>query len=318
MSWSTSGATSASSSTSATSVSTTASAASSSASLAVSWASGSVLLLHHLELLGVLDEWGLDEVSLWPEIWGQESVSLLEALENGSAEILSGSGLTHTTGVDIIDTSELENLLGNLSGNATSSSWGWDHSDNTGTALALNLDWDGVNTTDSGAPVTSSDWDEVDLGVEKGSLDSDLDLLGDLDTNSDVTLSVTNGNDSLESGSLTGLGLLLDGKDAHDLIGKLSLGVGEESVDDIGLLDWDGVGVDLLKRVDLSRLDESSKLGKWSPVSLSEATSSTWASSGAASAATSATSSASSEASSSSSVSVSWSSICLWCLSFHD
>jgi len=60
------------------------------------------------------DEWRLDEISLWPEIWGQESVSLLQALEQSSAEILSGSGLSGTTGIDIIDTGESEDLLGNL------------------------------------------------------------------------------------------------------------------------------------------------------------------------------------------------------------
>jgi len=79
----------------------------------------------------VLDEWGLDEVGLWPEIWGKESVGLLKALEHGSAEVLSSSGLTSTGGVNIIDTGELQDLLGDDSGNATSSSWGWDHSNGT-------------------------------------------------------------------------------------------------------------------------------------------------------------------------------------------
>ena len=73
----------------------------------------------------MLDEWRLDEVGLWPEIWGKESVGLLEALEYGSAEVLSSSGLTSTGGVDIIDTGELQDLLGDDSGNATSSSWSW-------------------------------------------------------------------------------------------------------------------------------------------------------------------------------------------------
>ena len=97
----------------------------------------------------MLDEWGLDEVGLWPEIRGQESVGLLEGLEESSTEVLSGSGLTSATGVDIIDTSEVQDLLGNHGGNATSSSWGWDHSNGTGTALSLDLDWDGMDGTDS-------------------------------------------------------------------------------------------------------------------------------------------------------------------------
>jgi len=64
--------------------------------------------------------------------------------------------------------------------------------------------------SNSGTPVTSSDWDHLELGINKGSLDGDLDFLADLDTNTNVSVSVTNGADSLESGSLTGLGLLLD------------------------------------------------------------------------------------------------------------
>jgi hypothetical protein len=71
----------------------------------------------------------LDEISLWPEIWSQERVSLLQALEESSAEVFSGSGLTGTGGVNIIDTSELKNFLGNLGGNTTSTSWSWDKSD---------------------------------------------------------------------------------------------------------------------------------------------------------------------------------------------
>jgi len=51
-----------------------------------------------------------------------------------------------------------------------------------------------------------------------------LDFLGDLDSETDVTIEVSDGNDGLESGSLTGLGLLLDGNDLHDLIGEFFLG----------------------------------------------------------------------------------------------
>jgi len=257
-----------------------------------------------LELNRVLDEWGLDEISLWPEIWGKESVGLLKTLEYSSAEIFSGSGLTNTGGIDIIDTSELEDLLGDLSGNATSSSWSWDHSDDTGTALTLDLAWDGMDSTDSGSPISSSDWDKVDLGVNESTLDGDLDLLGDLDTNTDVTLSVSASDDSLESGSLSSLGLLLDGKDAHNLIGELSFLVGEKFVGNLRLLDWDGMGIDFLEGVDLSVLNQSSEFGNWVPLvfttSSSESTS--------ASTATSSTSSTESSTSVSTSVTTSTSS----------
>ena len=259
------------------------------------------------------NEWGWHEVGLWPEIWGKESVSLLEAHEDGSGEVFSGSGLTSTGGVHIIDTSEGKDLLGNKSGNFTGTSWGWDHSDDARAALSLNLDWDGMWHTDSGTPVSSSDWDELHLGVNEGTLDGDLDFLGDLDTDTNVTLSITGGDDSLESGSLTGLGLLLDGKDAHDLVGESSLLVGNESVDDWGFLDWDGVGIDFLELGDGAHLYESSELGEWVPFFL-ESSSATWAtsSSTAASAASSASIAESSSASATSWGSVGWCSALGW------
>jgi len=150
----------------------------------------------------------------------------------------------------------------------------------------VDLGGDGMDTTDLGTPISSSDGDQVHLGVNEGTLDGNLDLLGDLDADTDVTLSVTDGDNSLESGSLSGLGLLLDGEDAHDLVGELVLGVGDESVNNGGFLDGDGVGVDLLEGLDLAGLNESSELGKGGPFvslestsSASEATSSSSASS---------------------------------------
>jgi len=246
------------------------------------------------------DEWGLDEISLWPEIWGKERVGLLQALEQSSAEILSGSGLSGTGGVNIIDTSELKDLLSNLSGNATSSSWSWDESDRARTALSLNLGWDSMDTTDSRTPISSSDWDKMDLSIEKSTFNGDLDLLGDLDTDTDVTLSITGSDDSLESGSLSSLGLLLDGKNAHDLIGELVFDVRDKSIDDWCLLDWDGVSVNFFEGEDVTGLDESSEFGKWSPVfleSTSTSSSSTEATSSSSATSVASSSSASSEAS---------------------
>ena len=253
-----------------------------------------------------MDEWGSDEVGSWPEIWGQESVGLLQSGENGSNEILSGSGLTLGICVDIIDTSELQDFLGDLGSNATSSSWGWHESDGGGTALTVDLGWDGMDTTDLGSPISSSDWDDVALSIIKGSLNSNLHFLGDLDSNTNVSLSVSASNDSLESGSLSSLGLLLDGKNGHDLIRELMLDVGEKSINDWCFLDWDGVGVDFFERIELSSFNESSELGKWGPFVLVETSWSSSSSSGSTSTSSSSsisTSISSTESSSGSSIS---------------
>lgn len=209
----------------------------------------------------------------------------------------------------------MEDLLSYLSGNATSTSWGWDHSDGTRSALSLNLGWDGMDLTDSGTPISSSDWDHSELSVNKGTLDGDLDFFSDLDTDTNVSVSITDGADSLESGSLTGLGLLLNREDAHDVIEedflKRSLVlVLEKDVDDLGFLDWDGSGVDLLNGFDLLAEHKSTQFGHWGPL-ISEL-SSWWASSGSTSAssatsvASSATSAESTTFSSATSSATSW------------
>ena len=167
-----------------------------------------------------------------------------------------------------------------------------------------------MDTTDLGTPITSSDGDELHLGIEESTLDGNLDFFADLDTNADVTLSVTTSDDSLESGSLTGLGLLLDGKDAHDLIRELSLGVLDELISDLVFLDGDGVGVNLLEGSDVSGFDESTELGERVPDLFTAATEAS-GSSATTTAASSSTSATTGTESSSTTFLSSWSS------SFH-
>lgn len=80
-----------------------------------------------------------------------------------------------------------------------------------------------MDITDLVSPIASSDGHKGELSSNESTLDGDLDFLGELDSETDVTVLVTDGNDGLESGSLSSLGLLLDGHDLHDLIGELSL-----------------------------------------------------------------------------------------------
>jgi hypothetical protein len=70
-----------------------------------------------------------------------------------------------------------------------------------------------VRLTKVGTPVTTSNGDDGQLGDNDSSSDSSGDFLGSLDTETDVALGVTNDDNGLESGSLTGTGLLLDGLD---------------------------------------------------------------------------------------------------------
>lgn len=87
------------------------------------------------------------------------------------------------------------------------------YSDSDGTALAALLAGQGVRLTEVGSPVASSDGDDAQLGDNDGGTDSSGNFLGGLDAETDVALRVTDDDDGLETCSLTGTGLLLDGLD---------------------------------------------------------------------------------------------------------
>lgn len=229
-----SGATTASTLATATSIAASTSGATSATATTVSGTGlSSLLLLELLKLLVELDERRLDEVGSGPHIGGKKSIGLLKSPEGSEGVVLSSSGLTSTGGVHILETRELANLLGNLGGDDTGTSGGRDHSNGTGTSLSLNLGGNGMDTTDSGAPIASSDGDDVHLGGNESALDGNLDFLADLDTDTNVTLSITASDDSLESGSLTSLGLLLDGDDFHNIVLELVLGAFDKLVNDL-------------------------------------------------------------------------------------
>ena len=118
-----------------------------------------------------------------------------------------------------------------------------------------------MRLTKVGTPVTSSYGDNGELGEDDGATDGCSDFLSALDTETDVTIEITDGNESLETGTLTGTGLLLDGHDLHNFI----LEFGEEVVDNLVFLDGKGEEVDLLHGLDLAILYETTELGDGSP-----------------------------------------------------
>lgn len=89
------------------------------------------------------------------------------------------------------------------------------YSDGDGSTLSTLLYGQRVRLTKVGTPVTSPDGQDGELGNGDGGTDSGSNFLGGLDTETDVALRVTDDNDGLETGTLTGTGLLLDGFDLH-------------------------------------------------------------------------------------------------------
>ena len=64
--------------------------------------------------------------------------------------------------------------------------------------------------TQIGTPVSSANGQNAQLGDDDSGTNSSCDFLGCLDTETDVTFGITDNDDGLESGSLTGTSLLLD------------------------------------------------------------------------------------------------------------
>jgi hypothetical protein len=93
-----------------------------------------------------------------------------------------------------------------------------------------------------------------------------LDFLGELYAETDVARVVTDDDDGLETGALSGLGLLLDGNDLHDLIGEILVRLFNKFINNGCLLDGDRVSVDFLEGVDVSILDETAELGLRNPL----------------------------------------------------
>ncbi len=185
-----------------------------------------------------------DELSLLPEVGGEEAVGVDDSDEGGLEGVLEGLGGAGRGGVGVLDTGELEQTLDSGGGNKAGTAGGgnelkgdpsvrefpisrvsrisrnqcgiegeYTYTDGDGTTLAGLLDGQRVRLTEVGTPVTAADGEDSELGNGDSGTDGSGDFLGGLDTETDVTLTVTDENDGLEASTLTGTGLLLDGLD---------------------------------------------------------------------------------------------------------
>lgn len=89
--------------------------------------------------VGELLEGALDELALSPEIRSQISVGLLDGEEGGLHEVTHSLGASSGLGVNVLNTGELQDLLGGTGSNDTSTSGSGHKSYRDGTALASNL-----------------------------------------------------------------------------------------------------------------------------------------------------------------------------------
>lgn len=102
----------------------------------------------------------------------------------------------------------------------------------------MDLGGNGVGSSDGVTPISFSDGDDVQFSAFNGSLNGSLDFLVTFPSQSDVSLSVSNNDVGFKSGSLTGLGLFLDGLDLNNFFFQdFVFSGGQKVVNNLGFLD---------------------------------------------------------------------------------
>merc|ERR1719271_2302606 len=108
--------------------------------------------------------------------------------------------------------------------------------------------------------------DEVQLRGDDAAADRRRDLLRGLLAQTDVAVAVADGHVAHEARALPGAGLPLHRHDLHHVI--LQVAGREERIDDLELLDREGVQVDVLDRGDAALLHEAAELRARNPLLL--------------------------------------------------
>ena len=222
-----------------------------------------VLLASSFEVLRELLIRGLGEGSDFPEIRREELVGVGESVEGSLDEVTLCLGVTSRRGVDISNTGEGDHLLRSWGTDNGGTSGSWDKLHSNGSTLTGDLHWDGVRKSELVTPVASSNWNQGQLCGDDTTLNSVGNFLGGLNTETNVSVFVTDGDEGLEAGSLTGRGLLLDGHNLHDLL--LERTRGEEMIDDLILLNGETMKIHLLERLNLAISNQTAQLSDGDP-----------------------------------------------------
>merc|ERR1719340_53399 len=138
-------------------------------------------------------------------------------------------------GVTIVNSSHLQQLLGNRGGHDTCTTGGRDQTHPDGSTLASNLARHGVWSTDLVTPEPSPHRDDGELSQDDGATDGCGHLLGALHTKPNMAVVVSNSYESLEPGPLASPGLFLN---RHYLQNLVLQSGSDEHVDDLMLFNW--------------------------------------------------------------------------------
>jgi len=91
-----------------------------------------------------------------------------------------------------------------------------------------------VRESDLVSPITSSNGNNTDLGKDNSSSNCGGNFLCALNSESNMSVVISNNNESLESSTLSSTSLLLNGHDLHNFVLDLS---SKEEIDDLVFLD---------------------------------------------------------------------------------
>merc|ERR1712012_1306002 len=125
----------------------------------------------------------LGEASFLPQIRGQVGVGL--------GEVTQGGGGTASLRVAILDTSHVQQLLGDTSGDDSSTARSWDQTHNGAATFACNFARNGMGFSDLVTPVSTTHRDDGQLGEDDSSSNGSSHLFGAFDAEANVTIAVT-------------------------------------------------------------------------------------------------------------------------------
>lgn len=124
------------------------------------------------------------------------------------------------------------------------------------------LAWDGMWFTDFVSPISTTNWNNRQFSQNDGTTDGCGNFFAALNTKTDVTIAITDSNESLKTCTLTSTGLFLDWHNFQNFIFQLR---SQESVNDFEFLDWQWVQVDFFQWTNFAFTNQTAQFRYWNP-----------------------------------------------------
>jgi len=202
-----------------------------------------LLLASGIQEVGELLIGSLVQLGLLPQIRGQVGIGIGKSSKGSLDEVSEGLGASLGLSEDILNACILKNFLGSSGSDDSSTTRSRYESHANRTTLSSDLGGDSVRSSDLVTPISSSDWDNGELGSDDSTTNGSGNFLGAFHTETNMAVVITNDNKGLESSSLTCTCLLLDWHDLHYFILQFAT---KKPIYYLVLLDGQGIKVDLL------------------------------------------------------------------------